>query len=84
MARASNPIQFSRNRENPPRFEGPLTAGPIRPRAATADALRRPLLTRFRRRHADAPAAMPHLVQDDGRFRFTAKLFIVFHSAQVK
>jgi len=61
-----------------------LTAGPIRPRAATADALRRPLLTRCRRRHADAPAAMPHLVQDDGRFRFTAKLFIVFRSALVK
>jgi hypothetical protein len=58
-----------------------LTAGPTRPRAATADALRRPPLTRSRRRHADAPAVMPHLIQDDGRFRFTAKLFIVFRSA---
>ena len=59
-----------------------LAAGPIRRRAATADASRERLpLTRSRRRLADAPAFMPTFVQDDGRFRFSAELFIVARSA---
>ena len=59
-----------------------LTAGPIRQRAATADAPRgaysrlalgvgSPTL----------PPVMPTFVQDDGRLRFSAELFIVFRPA---
>ncbi len=59
-----------------------LTAGPIRQRAATADAPRGDYL-----RLAPGvgtltpPPVMPTFVQDDGRFRFSAEPFIVFRSA---
>jgi len=77
-------IRFS-SRETPRRDSGSqilLTAGPIRQRAATADA-----------RSCDSPRlapgvgtltlppTMPTFVQDDGRFCFSAELFIVVRSA---
>ena len=77
-------IRFS-SRETQRRDSGSqvlLTAGPIRQRAATADAPRGDYLRL-------APGVgtptllpiMPAFVQDDGRFRFSAELFIVFRSA---
>jgi hypothetical protein len=56
--------------------------GPIRQRAATADAPRGDysrLVSGVG--PADAPAGHPHLRQDDGRLRFAAEPFIVFRSA---
>ena len=80
--RDSNPIQFSRNRENRRWFAGPSHRGSHSPtRGHGRRASRRPLSTRSRRRLADAPAFMPTFVQDDGRFRFSAELFIVARSA---
>ena len=59
-----------------------ITAGPIRQRAATADA---PRGDYFRLALGvgtpTLPPVMPTFVQDDGRFRFSAELFIVFRSA---
>jgi hypothetical protein len=59
-----------------------LTAGPIRQRAATADAPRgaysRPALGVG---SPTLPPLMPSFVQDDGPLRFSAELFIVFRSA---
>ena len=77
-------IRFS-SRETPRRDSGSqvlLTAGPIRQRAATADAphggyLRLALGVG----PPTLPPVIPTFVQDDGRFRFSAELFIVARSA---
>ncbi len=77
-------IRFS-SRETPRRDSGSqvlLTAGLIRQRAATADAPRgdSPRLA-LGVGTPTLPPVMPTFVQDDGRLRFSAELFIVFRSA---
>jgi len=75
-------IRFS-SRETQRRDSGSqvlLTAGPIR-QGATDGAHCGDYLRLARVGTLTLPPTMPTFVQDDGRFRFTAKLFIVFRSA---
>ena len=59
-----------------------ITAGPIRHRAATADASRGDYLRlALGVGTPTLPPLIPTFVQDDGRLRFSAELFIVFRSA---
>lgn len=58
-----------------------LTAGPIRQRAATADAPRGYLRLAPGVGAPTLPPVMPTYVQDDGQFRFAAEPSIVFRPA---
>ena len=80
--RAWNRIQFSRTQRRDSGSQVLLIARPIRQRAGTADAPRGGYLRlALGVGTLTLPPVMPTFTQDDGRFCFSAELFIVFRSA---